>query len=68
MLDQKLVKQKIVDFEYYHNGFEGLSNVDVEVINLKIGKKKATADVILTDGKRIERFNNSEYPLIELGL
>lgn len=57
MTDKKLVKQKIVDFENYHNG-----GVNIKVVNLYVGKKTAFADVILSVCDHIERFYNREYP------
>lgn len=66
-MDKDLVKRKIVDFEHFEN-CNGLSGCDVRVINVKVGKNKATADVIVNDGDRTVRTNNCEYPLVELGL
>jgi hypothetical protein len=67
-MDKQLVKKKIVEFEYYENGYNRLSGADVKVVNLYVGKKKATADVILSDGDIKTRVNSCEYPLVELGL
>ena len=67
-MDKNLVKKKIVEFEYYENGYNRLSGTDVRVVNLHVGKDKATADVILNDGDVQTRINACEYPLVNLGL
>ncbi len=67
-MNTKLVKEKIEHFEYWNNGLHGLSGADVKVVNVHVGKVKATADVIVTECDLVERFNNCVYPLVELGL
>jgi len=67
-MDKNLVKKKIVEFEYFENGYNRLSGADVRVVNLHVGKAKATADVILSEGDVETRVNACEYPLVNLGL
>lgn len=67
MIDKKEVKQRIGNYEYLSNGFDHLSGADVRVVNLQVGKTKATADIILTDFDEKHRYNNCEYNLTELG-
>ena len=67
-MNKQLVKQKIVQFEYWNNGLSRNCEVDVKIVNIHVGKEKATADVILQEVDRVERYNNCEYPLVELGV
>ena len=63
------IKQAIEKIEYYQNGFNMYaSGEDVRVINLRITKKKAICDVILTEdyGETEKRYNKCEYDLKSL--
>ena len=63
-MDKKIVKQKILDFEYFNFTAGGsLCSRDVEVLNLRLRKDKAIADIILHDYEENyqERHNNCEY-------
>lgn len=63
----KNLKEKIWEYEFYHNGFHKLSGADVKVVNVRKHKDKVIADVTLIDdcgtGHSEQRFNNCEYPL-----
>lgn len=67
------IREKIWKYEYYRNGFSKLCGTGVRVLNLRINKNKATADIILiTDdenefGSHYERYNDCEYNLDKMG-
>lgn len=64
-MTKKEIKEKIWKYEYCHSGFNKLSGVDVKVVNLRVRKNKAIADIVLTsdlESGNSERYNNCEYP------
>jgi len=70
-MNNKQIKQKIYDYEYYTNGFKHLNGADVVVRNLKILKRenKAIADIILIydmETRHSEKFCDCEYLLDKL--
>jgi hypothetical protein len=70
-MNNKQIKQKIYEYEYYNNGFKHLNGTDVIVSNLKVLKRenKAIADVTLIydmETNHSERFNDCEYLLDKL--
>lgn len=62
------IKDTIAEIEYYNNSAGGiLCGIDIKVVNLKITKEEATADIIVNENReKIERFNDCVYPIHEL--
>lgn len=56
-------REAIWNFEYYTNGYGRLSGKDVKVVNLRLTKKFATADVKLIDREdnHVDRYNDQKY-------
>ena len=64
----KEAREAIWNFEYYTNGYGRLSGKDVKVINLRLTKKFAIADVKLIDSEdnHIDRYNGQRYSIVIL--
>lgn len=65
-MDKQEIKKKIENYEYYQFTVGNkLCGRDVEVRNLKVGKGKAVADIILHDydDNYQERHDKCEYDL-----
>lgn len=62
-MTKKTAKEAIWNFEYYTNGYGRLSGMDVKVINLRLRKKFAIADVKLIDREdnHVDRYNDQKY-------
>lgn len=57
-------KDLVEHFEYRTGGYAKLCGVDLRAINVKIGKEKILADIIITDCEEgnQQRYNKCEYP------
>ena len=69
MFDKDFIKKKINDWEYWEYTCHGkICGRDIEIVNLRLLKNKAIADIILTDyeDNTKERINKCEYPYINL--
>ena len=68
-MNEKEIKKKIEMLEYNANGLGMFCFRGVEVLNLRLTKNKAIADIKLCDYEEqsFERFNNCEYDLVKLG-
>jgi len=67
-MDIQQIKERIWQLEYYGSGLNKLNAVEVRVVNLRVRKDRAVADVIvryLEDGVEM-RYSNVEYPLDKL--
>ncbi|MBA7601164.1 hypothetical protein ES703_08231 [subsurface metagenome] len=64
----KTAKEAIWNFEYYTNGYGRLSGMDVKVVNLRLTKKSAIADVKLIDREdnHVDRYNGQRYSIVVL--
>jgi len=64
----KTAREAIWNFEYYTNGYGRLSGMDVKVINLRLRKKFAIADVKLIDREdnHVDRYNGQRYSIVVL--
>ena len=61
------IKQSICEYEYRVNRIHLLNGTDVEVRNIRVGKK-VRADIILIFEDRKEDFNDMEYDIEKLGV
>lgn len=64
-MTKKTAREAIWNFEYYTNGYERLSGMSVGVVNLRLRKKFAVADVKLIDieDNHVDRYNDQRYSI-----
>ena len=62
----KIIKIKIEDFEYVHNGMHKLNGTSVEARNLRVRGNKAIANIYLIYEDREEKHIDIEYDINKL--
>ena len=65
-MNKEKIRDYIHEYEYNEQSCNGAySSVGIEVINLKINKKMATADILVHRDydNTTHRYNNMEYPI-----